>query len=136
MVELQIALIYSINNTSLYIEIKTLQKSLWEYYPPEYNDSPLKRMTTHNRNRNHNDPNLSVGADFSINIPAAYSELPEGSRLTMLIKKSAAISRCQSPVTFPTVEYIENTDSRFDTNDNRSDILKSIYVTLKWYTVL
>ena len=69
--------------------------------PPEYNDSPLKRMTTHNRNRNHNDPNLSVGADFPINIPAAYSE---GSRLTMLIKKSPAISRCQSPVTFPTVE--------------------------------
>lgn len=93
-------------------------------------------MTTHNRNRSHNDPNFLVGADFPINIPAAYSELPEGSHLTMLIKKSPAISRYQSLVTFPTVEWkIQNRALTLMIIARIYDLGKSIYVTLKRCTV-
>lgn len=49
-----------------------ITKTLIRILSPDCNRSPLKRMTAHNRNRNHNDADISDGADFAINIPAAY----------------------------------------------------------------
>lgn len=57
-------------------------------------------MTAYNRNHNRNDPVASVGADFNINMPAAYREFPRDSYLERLIKKSSTISKCYSIIIF------------------------------------